>query len=63
MFLEQKLSVQYIRMISEGSCDASNDAENTAFHHWNTFKKYVEIEKVFFKIVIFHKINNFGSCM
>ncbi len=31
---------QHIIMISEGSCDTedwSNDAENTALHHSNTF--------------------------
>ncbi len=36
---------QFIRMISEGSCDTedwSNDAENTALHHRNKLhlKKY-----------------------
>ncbi len=37
---------QYIRMISEGSCDTedwSNDAENSALHHSNKlhFKIYI----------------------
>ncbi len=34
---------QHIRMISEGSCDTedwSNDAENSAAHHRNTFQFY-----------------------
>jgi len=39
------VSNQYIRMISEGSCDTedwSNDAENSALHHRNKlyFKVY-----------------------
>jgi len=36
-----KSANQHITMISEGSCDAedwSNDAENSALHHWNNYK-------------------------
>jgi len=36
-------------MISEGSCDTedwSNDAENSAFHHWNFIWLYIQIDNI-----------------
>ncbi len=50
---------QYIRMISERSCDTtdwSNDAENSALHHSNKYNfKFVLKQKTTFLIVrIFH---------
>ncbi len=45
---------QYIRMISEGSCDTedwSNDAENTALiTGMNSILKYYKIENKYFKL-------------
>ncbi len=46
-------------MISEGSCDAeywSNDAENSALHHRNTFyfKRYSNRKQLFWIVTIFH---------
>ncbi len=42
-------------MNSEESCDAedwSNDAENSALHHRNTFYfKYIQIENSYFKLL------------
>ncbi len=43
---------QYIRMISEGSCDTedwSNDAENSALHHRNKNIKYIKTKNCCFK--------------
>ncbi len=41
---------QHIRMISEGSCDWSNDAENLALiTEINNILKYIQIESSYFK--------------
>ncbi len=47
-------------MISEGSCDTedwSNDAEKSALHHRNNILKYIQIEKDYFKLLIFDQLN------
>ncbi len=42
---------QLIRMISEGSCDWSNDAENSDLHHiYKLHFKYIKIENRYFKL-------------
>ncbi len=39
---------KYIRMISEGSCDWSNDAENSALiTEINYILKYIQIKQLF----------------
>ncbi len=47
-------------MMSEGSCDTedwSNDAEKSALHHRNNILKYIQIEKDYFKLLIFDQLN------
>ncbi len=47
---------QYIRLISEGSCDTeewSNDAENSALHHINK----LHLKKYILKIYSYFKLN------
>ncbi len=51
-------------MISEESCDTedwSNDAENSAAHHWNKLRfKIIQILNSYFELqIIFHNITYF----
>ncbi len=52
--------IRNVRMISEGSCDMSNDAENSALHHKNKLHfKINSNRKQFFIVIIFHNITDF----
>ncbi len=55
---------QFIRMVSEGSCDTedwSNDAENSAFRHKNKlyFKVYSNRKLIIKVVILFNNISVF----